>query len=125
MQIFIDTADIGEIRDAAAMGVIDGVTGNPSLVAKAGRPLEDVLVDVCEVVDGPMSTEVNATDYAGMLEEAPFLGKMHQNIVVRHPLHAALIGAQVATIPHVVMKHPLTDIGLERFLADAKKIPTG
>jgi len=215
MQIFIDTADIGEIRDAAAMGVIDGVTTNPSLVAKTGRPFEDVLVDICEVVDGPISAEVIATDYAGILREARRLAKMHENIVVkvpliaeglkavrtltdegirtnvtlcfsptqgllaakagatyvspfvgriddisgngmeiveqlvtiyqnyglgtqvlaasiRHPVHAvqaSLIGAHVATIPHKVihqlLKHPLTDIGLERFLADAKKIPTG
>ena len=61
MQIFIDTADIEEIRDAAAMGVIDGVTTNPSLVAKTGRPFKDVIVDICEVVDGPISAEVIAT----------------------------------------------------------------
>ena len=215
MQIFIDTADIDEIRDAAAMGVIDGVTTNPSLVAKTGRPFEEVLVDICEVVNGPISAEVVATDYEGILKEARRLAAMHENIVVkvpliaeglkavrtladegirvnvtlcfsptqgllaakagatyvspfvgriddvsgtgmelveqlvtiyrnyglktqvlaasiRHPLHvvqAALIGAHVATIPHKVihqlLKHPLTDIGLERFLADAKKIPNG
>lgn len=215
MQIFIDSADIEEIRDAAAMGVIDGVTTNPSLVAKTGRPFKDVLVDICEVVDGPISAEVIATDYEGILREARVLAEMHANIVVkvpliaeglkavrtltdegirtnvtlcfsptqgllaakagatyispfigriddiggngmelveqlvtiyqnyglhtqvlaasiRHPVHvvqASLIGAHVATIPHNVIlqltKHPLTDIGLERFLADAKKIPTG
>jgi transaldolase len=215
MQIFIDTADIEEIRDAAAMGVIAGVTTNPSLVAKTGRPFKDVIVDICEVVDGPISAEVIATDYDGMMKEARSLAKMHDNIVVkipliaeglkavrtltdegihtnvtlcfsptqgllaakagatyvspfvgriddisgngmelieqlvtiyqnyglstqvlvasiRHPVHAvqaSLIGAHVATIPHKVilqlLRHPLTDIGLERFLADAKKIPTG
>lgn len=213
MQIFIDTADIEEIRDAAAMGVIDGVTTNPSLVAKTGRPFKDVLVDICELVDGPISAEVIATDYEGMMGEARDLAAMHENIVVkipliaeglkavrtlseegirtnvtlcfsatqgllaakagatyispfigrvddisgsgmelveqlvtlyrnygmetqvlaasiRHPVHvvqASMIGADVATIPHKVihqlLKHPLTDIGLERFLADAKKIP--
>ena len=59
MKIFIDTADIDEIRDAAAMGVIDGVTTNPSLVAKTGRPFKEVLVDIYEVVDGPISAEVD------------------------------------------------------------------
>lgn len=214
MQIFIDSADIEEIRDAAAMGVVDGVTTNPSLVAKTGRPFKDVLVDICEIIDGPISAEVIATDYDGMMKEAHALARMHDNIVVkipliaeglkavrtlsdegirtnvtlcfsptqgllaakagatyispfigriddisgngmeiveqlvtiyqnyglstqvlaasiRHPVHvvqAALIGADVATLPHSVIhqlvKHPLTDIGLERFLADAKKIPT-
>ena len=213
MEIFIDTADIEEIRDAAAMGVIDGVTTNPSLVAKTGRPFKDVLVDICEVVDGPISAEVIATDYEGILREGRALAAMHENIVIkvpliaeglkavrtftdegirtnvtlcfsvtqgllaakagatyispfigrvddisgsgmelvrqlvtvysnygldtkvlaasiRHPVHvveASLLGAHVATIPHKVihqlLKHPLTDIGLERFLADAKKIP--
>ena len=88
MQIFIDTADIEEIRDAAAMGVIDGVTTNPSLVAKTGRALQEVLVDICEVVDGPISAEVIATDYEGMLKEARALAKMHENIVVKIPLIA-------------------------------------
>ena len=215
MQIFIDTADIEEIRDAAAMDVIDGVTTNPSLVAKTGRPFKDVLVDICEVVDGPISAEVIATDYEGMVSEGRALAAMHENIVIkvpliaeglkavrtfseegirtnvtlcfsvtqgllaakagatyispfigrvddisgsgmelveqlvtvyrnygldtqvlaasiRHPVHvveASLIGAHVATIPykviHQLLKHPLTDIGLERFLADAKKIPNG
>jgi transaldolase len=213
MQIFIDTAHIEEIRDAAAMGVIDGVTTNPSLVAQTGRPFKEVLVDICEVVDGPISAEVIATDYEGIVTEARQLASMHKNIVVkvpliaeglkavrtltdegirtnvtlcfsptqgllaakagatfispfvgrvddisgsgmelveqlvtiyrnygletqvlvasvRHPVHvvqASLIGAHVATVPHKVihqlLKHPLTDIGLERFLADAKKIP--
>ena len=88
MQIFIDSADIEEIRDAVAMGVIDGVTTNPSLVAKTGRPFAEVLVDICEVVDGPISAEVTATDYDGMLAEARTLAKMHENIVVKIPLIA-------------------------------------
>jgi len=88
MQIFIDSADIEEIRDAAAMGVIDGVTTNPSLVAKTGRPFRDVLVDICEVVDGPISAEVISTDYEGILKEARVLAEMHENIVVKVPLIA-------------------------------------
>ncbi len=214
MKIFIDSADLDEIRDVAAMGVVDGVTTNPSLVAKTGKPLKEVIVSICEIVEGPISAEVIATDYDGIVKEGRALAKLHENIVVkvplipeglkavrtlasdgiqtnvtlcfnatqallaakagatyispfvgriddiggdgmdlieqivdiyenydletevltasiRHPLHvvqAAMLGAHVATIPHKVihqvLKHPLTDSGLERFLADAKKIPS-
>ena len=214
MKIFIDSADVGEIRDAAAMGVIDGVTTNPSLIAKTGRPLEAVVRDICEIVDGPISAEVLATDTDGILTEGRKLAAMHPNIVVkvpliaagikavrtfsqegiktnvtlcfsapqallaakagasyispflgriddtggdglelvhqlvtiyrnygfetevlaasiRHPVHlvrCAEMGADVATLPHSVilqlLKHPLTDLGLAKFLQDAKKIPT-
>jgi transaldolase len=214
MKIFIDSADVKEIRDVAQMGVIDGVTTNPSLVAKVGRRLEDVVIEICEIVDGPISAEVVATDYEGILKEGRALAKLHRNIVVkvplladglkavrtftsegirtnvtlcfspnqalltakagatyispfvgrfddvsqdgmeivaqivkiyrnygyetqvlaasiRHPMHvveAAMLGADVCTIPHKVihqlLKHPLTDAGLEKFLEDAKKIPS-
>jgi transaldolase len=214
MKIFIDSADVKEIRDVAQMGVVDGVTTNPSLVAKVGRRLEDVVIEICEIVDGPISAEVVATDYEGILKEGRALAKLHRNIVVkvplladglkavrtftnegirtnvtlcfspnqallsakagatyispfvgrfddvsqngmeivaqivkiyrnygyetqvlaasiRHPMHvveAAMLGADVCTIPHKVihqlLKHPLTDVGLEKFLEDAKKIPT-
>ena len=210
MKIFIDSADVNEIRDAAAMGVIDGVTTNPSLVAQTGRPFKDVIRDICEIVDGPISAEVFATDTQGILKEGRELASWHPNVVVkvpliadglkavrtftnegiktnvtlcfsatqallaakagaayispfvgrlddamadglelvdqivtiyenygfetevlaasiRSPLHvvrAAMIGAHCATIPLAVikqlLKHPLTDAGLERFLADAK-----
>ncbi len=213
MQIFIDSADIEEIRDAAAMGVVDGVTTNPSLVAKTGRTLNEVVADISEVVDGPISVEVVATDYEGIVREGRAIASQHKNFVVkvpliadglkavrtftqegiktnvtlcfsptqgllaakagatyispfvgriddisgdgmelvrqlvtiyrnynlptqvlaasiRHPVHvvqAAMMGAHVGTMPHKVIhqlvKHPLTDIGLERFLADAAKIP--
>lgn len=213
MKIFIDSANLDEIRDAAAMGVIDGVTTNPSLIAPTKRSLRDVIQDICEIVDGPISAEVVATDTDGILREGRELAKIHPNVVVkvpllaeglkavrifskegiktnvtlcfsptqamltakagatyispfigriddvagegmdliqqivtiyrnygfetqvlaasiRHPVHvvqAAMIGADVATIPHKVilqlLKHPLTDLGLEKFLADAKKTP--
>ena len=213
MKIFIDTADVGEIRDAAEMGVIDGVTTNPSLVAKTGRSYRDVVAEICELVDGPISAEVIATDVDGILHEARDVASWHRNIVVkvplipdglkavrtltdegiktnvtlcfsptqgllaakagatyispfvgriddvsgdgmeliaqlrtiydnygfpteilaasiRHPKHvveAAMIGADVCTIPHSVIlqlaRHPLTDLGLAKFLADAAKIP--
>jgi transaldolase len=214
MKIFIDSADLSEIRDAAQMGVIDGVTTNPSLVAKAGKSMREIIPAICEIVDGPVSAEVIATDVDGILKEGRELAKIHRNVVVkvpliadglkavrvfssegiktnvtlcfsasqgllaakagatyispfvgrvddisgdgmdlvaqlctvyrnydlptqvlaasiRHPVHvvqAAELGAHVATLPHKVilqlLKHPLTDLGLAQFLADAKKIPT-
>jgi transaldolase len=213
MKFFIDSGDIGEIREAAAMGAVDGVTTNPSLLAKSGVPTKKAIQQICEVVDGPISAEVIATDTAGILDEGRDLAKIHPNVVVkvplivdglkavrvftkegirtnvtlcfsptqaifaakagatfispfigrlddiadegmdliekivgiynnydfdtevlvasvRHPVHvvqAALIGADVCTIPFKVIaqlvKHPLTDSGLEKFLEDAKKIP--
>lgn len=213
MKFFIDTADIKEIKDAAAMGVIDGVTTNPSLVAKSGRKFRDVLVEICDVVKGPVSAEVISTTSDEMLSEARELAALRPNIVVkiplipeglkavricaeegiqtnvtlcfsatqallaakaganyispfvgrvddisndgmsivadiveiyenygfdtqvlvasvRHPMHvleAAKMGAHVATCPHSVIlqliKHPLTDIGLKRFLEDWEKVP--
>ncbi|HXC49520.1 MAG TPA: fructose-6-phosphate aldolase [Candidatus Limnocylindrales bacterium] len=88
MQIFIDSADIGEIREAAAMGVIDGVTTNPSLVAKTGRRFQDVLADILDVIDGPVSAEVVSTDAAGMIAEGKKLAALHPNIVVKVPIGA-------------------------------------
>ncbi len=213
MQFFIDTADVGEIRKALAMGLCDGVTTNPSLVAKTGRPFDEVLREIVSVVRGPVSAEVTAVEYEGMMKEArayarfadnvvikvpliveglravkdltaegirtnvtlcfsptqallaakagatyvsPFVGRLDdisedgmaligqileiyrnydfgtQVLVasVRHPGHvvaAARLGADVATIPFNVIeqlaKHPLTDIGLKKFLADWEKVP--
>ena len=213
MKLFIDSGDIGEIKEAQAMGAIDGVTTNPSLLAKAGVPTREAIAQICEVVDGPISAEVIATDTDGILKEGRELAKIHPNVVVkvpliadgikavkvftdegiktnvtlcfsapqallaakagatyispfvgriddaggdgmelveqivtiydnydlktqvltasvRHPGHfitAALLGSHVATVPFKViqqlLKHPLTDVGLARFLEDAKKIP--
>jgi transaldolase len=86
MKFFIDTADLTEIRDAAAMGLIDGVTTNPSLVARTGRKYLDVVREICEIVDGPISAEVLGTDYDGMMAEAHDWAKVHKNIVVKLPL---------------------------------------
>lgn len=214
MKLFIDTGDIDEIKEAYEMGAIDGVTTNPSLLAKAGKSTQQAITEICEVVDGPISAEVIATDTQGILNEGRVLAAIHPNVVVkvplipdglkavkvftaekiktnvtlcfsapqallaakagatyispfvgriddaggdgmelieqivtiydnydfatevltasvRHPGHfiqAALIGAHVATVPFKVIKqlakHPLTDIGLARFLEDAKKIPS-
>jgi len=212
MKFFIDTANIDEIKEAAALGVLDGVTTNPSLVSKEGKDFRKLLDEILKIVDGPVSAEVIATDYEGIIKEGRDLAKIHKNIVVkiplikeglkacktltsegikvnitlcfspnqailaakagatyvspfvgrlddistsgmdlisqivqiyrnynyktqvlvasvRHPLHvveSALIGADVCTIPFDVIKkmfnHPLTDIGLEKFLSDWKKL---
>lgn len=211
MKIFIDTAEVAEIREANSWGILDGVTTNPSLVAKSGRPFEDVVREICEIVDGPVSAEVVSLDAPGMVEEGERLTRIHKNVVVkcpmtveglkatrvltdrghhvnvtlvfspaqallaakagasfispfvgrlddvghdgmeliaqileildhytypaevlvasvRNPVHfvrAAQMGAHVATCPFNVIqqltKHPLTDVGLEKFLADWKK----
>lgn len=212
MKFFIDTANIDEIRDAASLGILDGVTTNPSLVAKEGRDFHTVLKEIVSIVNGPISAEVTATDVEGMLDQAATLTEIHPNIVIklpliteglrackrltdkgvktnvtlcfsasqallaakagatyispfigrlddisedgmeliqtirviydnygfetqilaasiRHPMHivqAALAGSDVATIPHKVIaqlvKHPLTDIGQAKFLADWEKM---
>ena len=212
MKFFIDTADVNEIREAIGMGLVDGVTTNPSLVAKTGRKYDEVIKDIVGLVKGPISLEVMSTDYEGMMREAeelvtkgeqvvvkcpltpaglkatrtladrghrvnvtlcftgtqallaakagaayisPFIGRLDDvsnegmQVIeqirtiydnygyateilvasVRHPVHvlqAAMIGADVATVPFSVLKqlfkHPLTDLGLEKFVEDAKKI---
>jgi len=213
MKLFIDTANIDEIKKAKEIGALDGVTTNPTLVSRENRDFIDIIKDICKEVDGPISAEVISLDYEGILREARSLSKIHKNIVIkvpltkdglravnvlagegvksnvtlcfsplqallaakakaayispfvgrlddisengmelvkkikiiyenynykteiivasiRHPLHvleAALAGADIATIPYKVIqqliKHPLTDIGIERFLEDWKKVP--
>ena len=213
MKFFIDTADVKEIREAAAMGLVDGVTTNPSLVAKTGKKFKDVLLEICDIVKGPVSAEVVGTKYDDMMREAreyaalrpnivvkipmlaeglkavrtcteegiktnvtlcfsatqallaakagasfisPFVGRLddvstsgmqliseilqiYENYSfttevlvasVRHPMHvqeAAMLGAHVATCPLSVLlqlaKHPLTDVGLAKFLSDWEKVP--
>lgn len=213
MKFFIDTANVKEIKEANALGLVDGVTTNPSLVAKEGRDFKELIKEICSIVDGPISAEAVSLDADGMIKEARELSKIHKNIVVkipmtpeglkavkvvskegiktnvtlvfspsqallaakagatyvspfvgrlddishvgmdlieqiliifdnygfetevivasiRNPLHvvdAALMGAHVATIPYNVMlqlsKHPLTDIGIKKFLDDWEKVP--
>lgn len=86
MKFFIDSADIEEIRKAKSMGVLDGVTTNPSLIAKTGKPFRQVIEAICEEVDGPISAEVVATDYEGIVKEGRELAQIHKNIVVKVPL---------------------------------------
>jgi transaldolase len=93
MKIFIDTGDLNEIKEAAAMGVVDGVTTNPTLVAKAGKALPALIAAICEIIDGPISAEVTAIDAEGILKEGRVLAKIHPNVVVKVPLIAEGIKA--------------------------------
>ncbi len=86
MKFFVDTADVAEIKDLAATGLVDGVTTNPSLVAKTGRDFFEVLREICDIVDGPISAEVAATDYETMLAEGRALSKLAAHIAVKVPL---------------------------------------
>src|SRR5207247_2162632 len=125
MKFFLDTASLKDISWAAQAGLIDGVTTNPSLLAKQAGDLDpkDVLKEICSLVEGPVSAEVVALDTDGMLREGGELAKIADNIVVKIPMtEAGLVGADVATLPPDILKklllHPLTDRGLEQFLAD-------
>ena len=86
MKFFVDTADTAEIRSLAASGLLDGVTTNPSLIAKSGRKILDVIAEICAIVEGPVSAEVAATDYETMMREAAVLRKIAANVCVKLPL---------------------------------------
>ncbi len=86
MKFFIDTANIDEIKEAHSMGMVDGVTTNPSLIAKEGRDFEEIIKQICDIVDGPISAEVISLDTDGMIKEARHLAKIHKNIVVKIPM---------------------------------------
>jgi len=85
MKFFLDTANIGEIREAAALGILDGVTTDPSLVAKEGKPFRETILQICDAVDGPVNVEVVATDTEGMLREGHEYVTWHRNVVVKLP----------------------------------------
>ncbi|MEI7811624.1 MAG: fructose-6-phosphate aldolase [Ignavibacteria bacterium] len=86
MKFFIDTAKISEIKEAASLGILDGVTTNPSLVAKEGQDFRQLLYEILSIVDGPVSAEVISTDYDGIVKEGRELAAIHKNIVVKIPL---------------------------------------
>jgi transaldolase len=86
MKFFVDTADAKEIAELNAIGLLDGVTTNPSLILKAGRPMKEVIADICKIVKGPVSAEVAATDYDGMMREAAVLAKIADNVCIKVPL---------------------------------------
>ena len=145
MKFFIDTANVEDIRKANDMGVICGVTTNPSLIAKEGRDFNEVIKEITTIVDGPISGEVKATT-VGRLDDINTPGiDLIRNISeifdiygydteiiaasVRNPIHVtdcALAGADIATVPYKVIeqmtKHPLTDQGIEKFQADYKAV---
>ncbi len=86
MKFFLDTANLDELKKGAAWGIVDGVTTNPSLIAKEGNPLDEQVSKICEIVDGPVSAEVVATDFDGMVSQAHELHAIHPNIIVKVPL---------------------------------------
>lgn len=86
MKFFIDTANVDEIREANEMGMVDGVTTNPSLIAKEGRDFKEIIQEICRIVDGPISAEAISLDARGMIEEARDLAAIHKNIVVKIPM---------------------------------------
>ena len=88
MKFFLDTANVKEIQEAASLGLLDGVTTNPSLVAKEGRSFKEVLIEICNIVDGPISAEVVSLEADAMVKEGKALAKIHKNIVVKVPLIA-------------------------------------
>src|SRR5512140_662016 len=85
MKFFIDTASVSEIREAEALGILDGVTTNPSLIAKEGKPFKDTILEICSIVNGPVSTEVTALDKDGMLKQGRDFASWHKNVVVKLP----------------------------------------
>ncbi|MCJ2556326.1 MAG: fructose-6-phosphate aldolase [Candidatus Thermoplasmatota archaeon] len=86
MKIFLDTANVEHIREANSWGVVDGVTTNPTLIAREGRNFEEVVREICEIVDGPISAEVVSEDAEGMVKEARELSKIHKNVVIKIPM---------------------------------------
>ncbi len=86
MKLFLDTADVAEIKKYAAMGLVDGITTNPSLVAQAGKPREKVIAEICDIVDGPISAEVISVERKKMVEEGLVLAAIHRNVTVKVPL---------------------------------------
>lgn len=86
MKFFADTGDVAEIREIQSMGLLDGVTTNPTLIAKSGRPFKDVIKEICSITDGPVSAEVAALDFDGMMKEAEVLRKIAKNVTIKVPL---------------------------------------
>ncbi|MBS4841538.1 MAG: hypothetical protein KH073_11645 [Clostridium sp.] len=123
MKFFLDTANVEYIKEVNEMGVICGVTTNPSLVAKEGRDFNEVIKEITGIVDGPISGEVVSEDAQGMIKEGREIAAIHKNMIVKIPMTAeGLKATKVSTIPYELvmqmLKHPLTDQGLDKFKAD-------
>ncbi|MFI5390153.1 MAG: fructose-6-phosphate aldolase [Bacteriovoracales bacterium] len=93
MEFFLDTGEVSEIKEAAKWGIVNGITTNPTLIAKSGRKQAEVIKEICDIIDGPISAEVISTDYEGMVKEGLELSKIHPNVVVKLPLTEAGIAA--------------------------------
>jgi transaldolase len=102
LKIFLDTANVEQIREAASLGVVDGVTTNPTLISREEGKFEDVVREICEIVDGPVSAEAVCPECGGMVEEAKALSKIHENVVVKIPM----------TREGVKALHQLRDLGI-------------
>ena len=109
MKFFIDTANLDEIREMNDLGIVDGVTTNPSIIAREGKDLKQTLIQICEMVDGPVSGEVLALDTEGMVKEGIEISKWHPNMVVKIPLTQAGIGA-VSQLSNLGVKTNVTTV---------------
>ena len=109
MQLFLDTTDTAVLKDLAATGLVDGVTTNPSLIAKSGRPMLQVIAEICDLVEGPVSAEVAAMDTAGMLAEGRKLAAIAPNVVVKVPLtrDGLIATREFAARGHRDQRHPV------------------
>ncbi len=122
MKFFIDTAEVEEIKKAAGIGIVDGVTTNPSLIAKSGRNFEEVVKEITQIVDGPISAEVTAMDHEGMMKQAKPLIKLHKNITIKVPMTEAGIKTCVALAKQGVKVNVTLIFHLNQALIAAKAV---
>ena len=118
MQLFLDTTDTAVLRELAATGLVDGVTTNPTLIAKSGRPMLDVIAEICGIVDGPVSAEVTATEAPGMIKEGQKLAAIATNVVVKVPLtFEGLTAVQACSADGIMTNVTLCFSALQAMLA--------
>lgn len=120
MKLFLDTAEIEEIKAGAATGLIDGITTNPSLIAKSGRDFETVIREITEIIDGPISAEVISTDTDTMLKEGRALAKIHPNVTVKVPMIAAAMPVVSALVKEGIMVNVTLVFSVNQALLAAK-----